>query len=154
MAHQVIGLFVTFQNSSNTIQFKPFDQFENEPFPLYLSFGTQLVLTLLLTLSLWFGMTLRAVIINYLRSPDTNGPVNYLIWIDQLNGILLGIVILVKILAINSPVPLSLIFGESFCEWVDLPGWSFYRILIKIQGWSTFFTLGPVSTADAKTTCS
>ena len=147
MAHQVIGLFITLQNSSSTIQFKPFAEFENEPFPLYLSFGTKLGLTLLLTLSLWFGMTLRTIIINYLRSPDTNGPVNYLIWIDQLNGILLGIVILVKILAINSPVPLSLIFGESFCEWiVDLPGLSFYSFLIKIisQGWSAFFTYGPV----------
>ena len=125
MEHQELGLFLPLKNSSISILFKPFGEHENEPFPLYLSFWAQLVLTLLLSLSLWFGLTLRSIIINYLRSPDTNGPVNYLIWIDQLNGILLAIVIVVKILAINSPVPLSLIFGERFCEWIDLPGKNF-----------------------------
>jgi hypothetical protein len=122
MANEATQLFLNYQNTSNPIIFKPFRDFENEPFPLYLTFGSQLLLTLLLTLALWFGLSLRAIIISYLRSPDTNSPVNYLIWIDQLNGILLGVVILVKILAINAPVPLSHIFGERFCEWIDLPG--------------------------------
>ena len=35
------------------------------------------------------GMTLRFIILAYLAKPETNlGPINSLLWIDQVNGLL------------------------------------------------------------------
>jgi hypothetical protein len=50
------------------------------------------------------------------------GPINHLIWIDQINGMFLTLNILSKLFAIAIPVPLENIFGKTFCEWYDLPG--------------------------------
>ena len=63
------------------------------------------------------------------------GAINYLIWLDQLNGILQGISILLKCIEISLPVPLSAFVGAEFCRWVDLPG-SFY--LTGSYVWSCF----------------
>jgi len=37
----------------------------------------------------FLGMTLRAIILAFLAKPETNpGPINSLLWIDQINGLL------------------------------------------------------------------
>ena len=137
---------------NETIFFKSFEFKDGLPFPLYLSLELKLSLAVILFIALIFGIRLRGFIFKYLRSPDTKGPVNYLIWVDQVNGFLLGVVIVLKIVLTVSPIPLSLIFNETFCEWIDLPGcmyivgatvWTsfiaFFRIIfIKAQNWLKF----------------
>ena len=93
---------------------------------------------------------LRWVIFSYLRAPDTKmGPINNLIWIDQVNGIFLGIALFGKIIFILTPMPFSELLGSDFCDWSDLPGciylagsfiWSsftaIYRVMyVKSQNW-------------------
>jgi hypothetical protein len=52
---------------------------------------------------------------------NTRGPVNSLIWIDQLNEFLLGFLVIYKILALHWPSPLREVFGEGFCKWITFP---------------------------------
>lgn len=150
----VIQIMITFSlpGQNKTIFFKSFKFKDGLPFPLYLSWELRTVLAVILFIALTIGIRLRTIIFNYLRSPDSKGPVNYLIWVDQVNGFLLGLVIIIKIVLILSPVPLSSIFNETFCEWIDLPGcvyivgatvWTsfiaFFRIIfIKGQNWLKF----------------
>jgi hypothetical protein len=49
-------------------------------------------------------------------------PIDYLILIDQMNGLFQSFSILFAIVALNVSAPLSDIFGETFCQWIDLPG--------------------------------
>jgi hypothetical protein len=41
---------------------------------------------------------------------------------DQLNGFLLGYITLTRMIFIVSPVSISSIFGEKFCQWNTFPG--------------------------------
>ena len=102
--------------------FTPFTGIEGLSFPLYLKVEAKFVIILLLMLNLYFGIKYKTVIVMYLRSLDSNGPINNLVWFQQLNGICLGTVILIKMIAIISPIPLSRILGNRFCEWTGLPG--------------------------------
>jgi hypothetical protein len=69
------------------------------------------------------GIQLRAKIVVFLKSPDAKlGPINYLIWVDQVNGVFLGVSIFLRVLMIASPVPLSSLLGEDFCTWADFLG--------------------------------
>ena len=118
------NLFFAFTNDSlHTIPWTPFSREESLPFPLYLSAPVRMIISILQTISLTIGFKYRSIIISYLRAPDTKtGPINYMIWIDQMNGCFLGLAILGKLVMINCPVPLSEVLGQSFCDWVDLPG--------------------------------
>ena len=44
------------------------------------------------------------------------GPINSLIWIDQLNGLNLAYCLLTRMAFIVSPVPLSSLLGQNFCK--------------------------------------
>ena len=44
------------------------------------------------------------------------GPINSLIWIDQLNGLKLAYCLLTRMAFIVSPVPLSSLLGQNFCK--------------------------------------
>ena len=115
-------MFVTESSANISITFTPFIGIEGLPFPLYLKVEAKFVLILLLMINLYFGIKYKTVIVMYLRSSDSNGPINNLVWFEQLNGFCLGIVILIKMIAIISPIPLSRILGNRFCEWTGLPG--------------------------------
>ena len=93
---------------------------------------------------------MRWIIFSYLASPETKlGAINYLIWLDQVNGLLLGTSMIIRAVLNLTPFPLTDIFGSAFCEWIDFPGtfyiagsavWStmtaIYRILfIKATDW-------------------
>jgi hypothetical protein len=125
-----------FAYKNDIIEFQPFSYQDGLPFPLYLPSEIKYGICLMLLLTLHFGIKYRAIIFSYLLAPSTKtSPINYLIWIDQINGIFLGLNILAKILSIAAPVPLEEVFGSNFCEWIDLPG-CFY-----ISGsyiWSSF----------------
>ena len=104
------------------IVFTTYTGIEGLPFPLYLPFEAKLFISFLLLLTLFLGVKFKLVIFGYLISPDSFGPINALIRFDQLNSFCLGIVIMFKIVAINYANPLSRVFGNTFCEWMSLPG--------------------------------
>ena len=118
------ALFYAFSNDSlATIPWTSFSREESLPFPLYLSPPARIFILILQTITLAIGFKFRSIIISYLRAPDTKASaINVFIWIDQINGCLLGVSILGKCVMISSPVPLSEVLGQQFCQWVDLPG--------------------------------
>ena len=91
------------------------------------------------------------MIMQYLQAAETrSNPINSLIWIDQLNGIVFGTFNLVYgTVGLVLPMSLRSQFGQQFCDWIPLAGcinltgyiiWSaliaIYRILyIKAQNW-------------------
>ncbi len=136
-----------------TLLFSPFDGQNGLPFPMYLSTSSRSLLSFFMLFSLVYGLILRASIFSYLRSPNTRlGPIDRLIWMDQLSGLCFALVIVIRLIAINTSVHLSQIMGENFCYWVDWPscmylsgsvGWSaiiaLYRfLLVKSQRWLTY----------------
>jgi hypothetical protein len=119
--------FFDMQSDTNSSQaklltFTTFTGMEGLPFPLYLSYESKIVISVFLLITLFLGIKFKKVMVCFLLSPDSNGPINALVWFDQLNGYCLGIVILFKIFAINYPEPLSQVVGDSFCEWMSLHG--------------------------------
>jgi hypothetical protein len=93
------------------------------PFPINLSYSFRLLICLTMTTVFLSGLYYRIFIFKYLRQPDTNmGPINLLIWTDQLNGLFLGINTIGRIIALALPFPMSKIIGETFCKWTPFPG--------------------------------
>ena len=50
------------------------------------------------------------------------GVINYLIWLDQVNGVFLGVALFNKSILNLLPFPLIGVLGSEFCDWIDLPG--------------------------------
>ena len=50
------------------------------------------------------------------------GLINYLIWIDQLNGFFSFVSISAKIVAFIFPFSIEQLFGSTFCLWIDFSG--------------------------------
>jgi hypothetical protein len=87
------------------------------PIPLNLSYFWRILISISLLITLVIGGKYRRIILSYINSPETNiGPINYLIWVDQMNGFLLAIIIIARIVFLLSPVPLSSVFGFNFCN--------------------------------------
>ena len=115
--------FIPSNDSTIIIIFTPFSGLDSLPFPLYLSPPIKVVFSLVLLIVLAYGSKYRYIIFSYLRAPETKmGPINYLIWLDQVNGVFLGITLFYKAIVINLPFPLSDIIGATLCEWIDLFG--------------------------------
>ncbi len=114
---------VSFLDDQNvTSMFYPLEEKLSLPFPLNLHFGWRIMITLTQLLTLIFGIKLRAIIFSYLLCPESKmGPIDSLIWMDQMTGVFLAVGIILRMCAINSPVPLSQIFGTNFCKWIGLP---------------------------------
>ena len=112
---------INHSHSTLVATFSPFGQEEGLPFPLYLPLHWKIVLAIILVISLVVGFKLRFVILSYLSSPESNiGPINNLIWIDQLCGLGYSVVLLVRIMTLLSTVPLDSIFGPSFGYSINL----------------------------------
>jgi hypothetical protein len=80
------------------------------------------------------GIFLRKIIISYLLAPDTNtGPINLLIWVDQVNGLFLALNIIGRIIAFVLPFPLSVLTGDTFCKWSPLPGKYIFTIFFEVS---------------------
>jgi len=57
------------------------------------------------------------------NSSESNlGPINVLIWFDQVNGMILALAIVARIVFLVSPDPLISTFGEFFCKMTNLIG--------------------------------
>jgi len=109
-------------NSSNETFHPDLTCFVDElPFPLTESRYFQLAILILMLVIFCYGLKLRMLIIRYLMSPECKGPINALIWADQMNGTFLGIGILLKMAFLLHPVPLAKVLGDGFCNWAGVP---------------------------------
>ena len=134
-------IFESFNSSTYTI-FKTLSDEDGLPFPLYLKFYVRVGLALSLVFTLVQGARLRKVIISYIKSPETKlGPINYLILVDQINGLFLATSIIMRTVFIISPVPMSTVFGNNVCNLANFVGavyigsaciWSCYISLFRV----------------------
>ena len=124
---------------------------EDLPFPLSMPYHLRLAFGIYLTLILIGGLVCRKMIMEYLRAPETKSkPINSLIWIDQICGLVFGTsAIIFAAAALILPVSIRSLMNEQFCNWLPLTGniyltgltiWSafiaIYRTLyIKAQNW-------------------
>jgi hypothetical protein len=105
------------------VQFVPLSDDLGLPFPLYLSSFWNIVLVVLYSLTLYKGTQLRVIIISYINSPESNlGPINYLIWVDQINSCILSISILGRILYMVLPFPLTAVAPLEVCQFFTFVG--------------------------------
>ena len=75
-------------NFSEAIAFRPFPDETGLPFPLNSNPAWKYSFVVLFILILVQGTRLRGGILQYMMSAEANqGPINILIWLDQLNGI-------------------------------------------------------------------
>jgi hypothetical protein len=109
--------FLYFLNNSSTVEkFNFIPVSEDPPFPFNLDYSWRLCISAAMSFILVSGIFLRKIIISYLLAPDTNtGPINLLIWVDQVNGLFLALNILGRIIAFVLPFPLSVLTGDTFC---------------------------------------
>ena len=123
-------------NSSISLQvfvFTPLSESDGLPFPLYLSPIWKIILSISLLATLIQGTRLRAIIVSYIASPETKlGPINYLIWVDEMNGALLGVSIAFRIAFILCPSPVNVYLGNDFCKFSEFIG------VVYIGGASTW----------------
>jgi hypothetical protein len=139
-------------NISKIVNFTILSESEGLPFPLYLHLVWRVLLVLSLLFTLIEGIQLRKVIVDFAISPESKlGPINYVILIDQVNSLFLGMSIIFQITANICPVPLSVLMGNEFCNFVHFIGaiylggssiWgcfiALFRVLfIKAQNWLT-----------------
>ena len=95
----------------------------NTPFPLNLPVYGKVIVTVSLIIIGIFGLIFRGVILAFLHEPSIKlGPINVLLWIDQLNGLGQFGVILAILVGINVEQPLNQTFGDNFCFWINVPG--------------------------------
>jgi len=114
-------LLFSFPNNSNVTLQLDVTSFEDSlPFPLNEPWYIQLIILILMLATFCFGVKFRFLIIRYLLSPECKGPINALFWADQINGIFLGIEIMIKTAIMVYPVPLLQVLGQSFCDWTSL----------------------------------
>lgn len=98
------------------MEFKPLTG-EVLPFPMNLSMEWRIIIAITLLINLIEGAKLRIIIFQFINSPDSNlGPINFLIWVDQINGIALAITIFSRTLSLILPYPTSSLLGETFCH--------------------------------------
>jgi hypothetical protein len=82
-------------NISKIIKFSPLSNDDGLPFPLYLHTAWKIILVLSLLFTFIEGLRLRKVIVSFVVSPESKlGPINYVILVDEINGLLLGISII------------------------------------------------------------
>ena len=119
--------------SQEIILFSPLIDSEGLPFPLYLPPILKILLSISLLVALVQGTRLRAIIIAYIISPETKlGPINYLIWVDEMNGVFLGVSIAIRIIFILCPYPVNDLLGSDFCKFAEFIG------ILYIGGMSTW----------------
>jgi hypothetical protein len=100
----------------HVIEFQPLSD-EFLPFPLNLKIEWRIIIVFSHFFNLIWGTKLKLNIFQYMKSRDANlGPINFLIWIDQINGTFFSASIISRILSLLLPFSVSSIFGERFCN--------------------------------------
>jgi hypothetical protein len=134
-------LFLDFgqENTSKIISFTQFSESEGLPFPLHLHLVWKTLFVLSLLFILVEGLKLTKVIVDFVISPESKlGPINYVILVDQINSLFLGISIIFQISVNICPIPLSILLGNEFCNFVR------FIVAIYIGGsciWGCFIAL-------------
>ena len=106
-----------------SVKFVPLSDDLGLPFPLYLNSFWNIVLVVLYLITLYKGTKLRVIIISYINSPESNlGPINYLIWVDQINSCILSLSILGRILYMVLPFPLTEVAPLEVCQFFTFVG--------------------------------
>lgn len=96
---------------------------EELPFPLNTDYSVRISICAYLLITLVLGLILRFKIFVYLGSVDLKqNKINLLIFFDQLNGLLLGCVILFTLICTALPWPLISISSLDWCNWGDVFG--------------------------------
>lgn len=109
---------------------------DGTPFPLNQSTSVKVTISLSLVFILCFGVIVRRKIFKYLQTVDCKkNPINYFVWLDQLNGGFLGLNVIFYIVTILLPFPLSDLIGYEVCNWADLFG-CFYLAGSTNWGWT------------------
>jgi hypothetical protein len=136
--------------AEHNFNFSSVQNYDDLPFYINLSPFWKTVTVVSLLITLIEGARLRAIIILYIKSPETKlGPINYLICLEQLNGLFLALLIFMRIIFILSPIPISQILGSTICHLTEFIGvlvlggnfyWScciaVFRVLfVKAQNW-------------------
>ena len=154
-----MDVFFTWQDPANRTQRDILSfHFANDMlFPLSIAYHWRLVCALYYLIIICAGIVFRSVILRYLTDQDTKStPINWLIWLQQLNGLFAGtfnLSVVFTVLILESS--LKSLLGDQVCHWLPLSGcinlvgylvWScliaIYRILyIKAQDWVKF-TIG------------
>ena len=120
-------MLIMFESGSSAMRLV-YDEFESLsdtaelPFPLNLDFWLRLLIAVILMVVFFKALGYRAVIFQYLAAEDSKKPINLLIFMDQLNGSLLGVGLVVRLVTLLYPYPLARVLGSDFCYWVSLPG--------------------------------
>jgi hypothetical protein len=131
------------QMSNRTvIHFLPLSDSDGLPFPLNLYFHWRIILAFLFLVVLLKGAKLRLTIVSFIKSPETKlGPINYLILMDQINGLFLALNIIFRIGFVLSPEPMSKLLGIELCYLANFSGaiyigggciWSCYIALFRV----------------------
>ncbi len=141
---------VWFYDQNNSVKFLPLPDNLGLPFPLYLNNYWRYFIAISLAITLIQGAKLRKIIILFICSPETKvGPINTLILMDQINGLVLAAGIIMRVTFILSPVPMCSVVGTWYCWLANFTGngyiagsyiWGCYialfRVLyIKAQDW-------------------
>jgi hypothetical protein len=130
------------RNEEELIFFQPFNEDQGLPFPLNLSFFTKSIFIILHLAALILGLRFRKVIFAFMNSSESNlGPINVLIWLDQVTGMIMGFLITLRIFTLAFDEPLISILGENFCKMTNLIGglyvgggyiWTCYIALFRL----------------------
>jgi len=110
-------------SNENCLLFVPLDDVTGLPFPL----NSNLVLKLLMVSSYVFtlvaGTRIRFQIISFVKCPESNvGPINQLIWLDQIFGLFASVILVARIVFLLSPVPIGSFLDGQVCDWINLTG--------------------------------
>ena len=137
------------QTNITAVNFYPLDDSNGLPFPLNLQTIWKLILSISLLLTLIQGTRIRVGIICYINSPEsTLGAINYLIWIDEINGVLLGFSIATRILFVLSPCPISYLLGSDFCRVIEFVATVY---IMGMTTWGSYIALFRVLFIKAQT---
>ena len=112
-----------FISENETFEFTPLDPYLGLPFPQNLELGWKYLLASVYFVVLITGLYMRKIILSYLRSPESMlGGINYLIWLDQMNGLIGALSMVIHLLEMLLPFSLRSVIGENGCEWIGMTG--------------------------------
>ena len=124
VVEEYINFYTKEDAKSQDFKITKFKFISDLPFPLSMPYELRIFFGIYLLLILLGGLICRKIILDYLQTPEIkSNPINSLIWMDQLCGVVFGTFnLLFGSAALILPMSLQSIFGQQFCDWVPLTG--------------------------------
>jgi hypothetical protein len=130
----VVNLYSFRRNISNESFKINFQGVDSLPFPQSLPTIPRLFVGIFILTIVLTGVVLRKYIFSFLLKSDTkNSPINFLFWVDQLNGLSFCFTVGILDIAVILPWPLKDLMGSEFCDWLPATG-CFYLIGQSLWG--------------------